>query len=500
MRVIILFLLSFCVAAVQTFAVGLDSLLNSKIKMQKPYLILNITSTECITCRAGFANILNNITDSQLKKKIIILSDDKNMSFYLRQNPQIYGGYKTIYDKELSAALALGPSATVSLIQNSGAHTYLVNKTDYDTINYLKQILATASVSTDYTRFKIKDSVFNNPTNLFFGNKKAILFNSQFQVALQFDFEKNIATYMQPQYNDSTIETLNRIISPHMSKELTDAQFAREELRGMGLEQITIHGLNLNSSTVLFKQYSVSMEIKNDFKDTATFSMPQILLAQNDDNNELFKLNKSAAFFFIDSLHYRGDVLEPLFSHGYQIFDGNFFIPYWDIQHSKSNNVNGREIKQATCMYIVKYKNYAKDKKWGYDIFKIYDTTKGPGTFFFRIDKEGNPVIISATNQTITNLGKNTTQNYSDFHSDNEETIKKFFDISFTKDTMWFAAVTDKSNYVKGCTSLKSGTTKMEKLSTQVLYESMRINGKELLGCKRNTETDELFFDVFSLN
>lgn len=151
-------------------------------------------------------------------------------------------------------------------------------------------------------------------------------------------------------------------------------------------------------------------------------------------------------------------------------------------------------------MYIVKYNNYTNDQMHDYDIFKIYDTAKGPGSFLLRADNSGDPVIISKTNQTITFLGSNARLNFSDFTTGSGEVIIKFFDVSFTKDTMWFAALTDKNNCVKGCRALKFNTTKTEQLSTQRPYESMRINGRELLGCKRNAETEELFFDVFAMD
>jgi len=192
---------------VKIFAVNIDSLIDAKIHIDKPYLIINLTSTDCITCRAGGVNLIKKLSDKVDKNKIILLSDDKNMSLYYQQYSNIFNGYKRVYDKVLSKALALGPFSSACLVLNNCAHNYSFKNMDIDTFNYVNESLLNSLVF-DNKEYKVKDSVFDNVPNLFFCDSYAMLFNVQFQIGLYYSMSTNIKKYTQPEYSDTTINIL----------------------------------------------------------------------------------------------------------------------------------------------------------------------------------------------------------------------------------------------------------------------------------------------------
>jgi len=77
MKSLISIILLALMLSTSVFAFNIDSLLQSKIPIENPYLVVNITSADCINCRLGSIKVLQQLKKAALSDRIVLLSDTK---------------------------------------------------------------------------------------------------------------------------------------------------------------------------------------------------------------------------------------------------------------------------------------------------------------------------------------------------------------------------------------------------------------------------------------
>lgn len=477
-------------------AVNLDSILKNETHISQPCIIINLTSTDCITCRAGSKKIIDAIYNN-VKVKIYVVADDKNMSVYFNKYPEIYNRFNIIYNKTASKYLALGPSSTVCLVDQSQITRFTLSQVNEDTLQYIKKWQE--KISSVKKQIKIKDSLFNDLSDIIFTNDYVLIYNEQFQNGLYFNFKTNLKCYIQPEYQDSTIEGLYELLRKNGIRNLTTATFGKQWLKEDGVSPISVHSINAIDNSLLFKLYAISIDtIMNNNTDTVSSANPYIFVTNDQKLNSHNILNvksyKEATLF--RSVINLGDTLYPLSSEKHQIHDGTIFMAYWDISHSKSLSINGRFVKLPTKASIIAFKNKengaAKPEK-------IYKVKNDSGTkFFFRISDRGYPLVVNNSSKTITILQNYHEMSYNSLTASTTYNILKCLDVSLKNDTIRYVAITDNKKSIKGYHAINTQENKIEVINSKIEYDNIKINGNSILACKKELETNELIFDLFS--
>jgi len=483
---------------------NLDSLLAAKINMTKPYLIVNITSHDCITCRAGAANILNKLA-SNYKNKIVLLADDKNMALYYNDNSDIYSGYPRIFNKYISDSLAFGPFSSACLIEKEGVHCFSFKNMNDDTLAYFKSQLdhSDRDLSSHYV---IKDTVFADYSRLFFDNRNAFLFNNQFQIGLMYEMNLNHSEYLRPKFNDSTINKLYKILTFNGIKKLTNATIGRSTVNKMGLSEISLISMDLKSNSIYFKIYVVAKDsvFKGTDTNINTYVIPMMFFAKGTSGQfNILDLGNYNSFSQMDTIHYLGNTLSPHLGN-YEAKDTYIYMPYKDQDHCMSEKVDGKELTLPTNLSIVKFSFAKNDQPKVEFVYQLDESDEnGPniyytGTFFYRISDQGFPIAVNQTKKHITLVECNTKIPFNNFIFDIDDTINSVSDIARNNDTLKMVATTRKNNTVKIIYCISAKKYIINKINIKQPYHSLRIQGNTILGYRKNDDANEINYDRFT--
>jgi len=498
---IVICLLFTLVLPFKIFGINIDSMLARKINAARPYLIINITSTDCINCRMGSIKILNKLKGSDYKDKIILLSDDRNMASYFQDNADKYDGYKKVYDRDLSRALSLGPSCTASLVSPSGIHSYLFNNLYDDTLNYFKSVLD-SNVPETARGEKITDSVISDVSKLYFGNDNAFILNYPFQIGLRYDMVTHSVEYLKPAISDKLLAGLYERIASIMGRKLCDVKTAHKVLHMVGTPIVMAEQLNTQDSSAIFKLYNITLD--TTYKGTDTMinanSRMQILLASGmTGTTDVLNLDSYSSYVFFDSVHYLHNTYWPHTTLNYEVFNGHFYVTYCDQEHSRKTNDHGREVTIPTALSIIDFTAGADGKAHAQHVYTVdgYDGASS-SDFFFRIDDKGYPVTVNMATKEFTFLKENKKIDFSKFGCSQDETLSSIYDFTISGDTIMFVGLGNKNTCVKGTYDINMKQSVITMPGSNTIYQAMRINGNNILGCKKDADKDELVFDRFT--
>jgi hypothetical protein len=497
-KIITVFLLS--IVCLPAFAINLDSLLNNKITVSKPYLILNVTSTECITCRAAAVNVLNKIKGAVDNKKIILLSDDKNMNIYFKDNKDIFGDYQTVFDRSLSRLFARGgPSATACVVGNDSVHIFTLVKANNDTIKFIKSLLA-EKVTGNNKRMVVHDSVIRNSSQFYFHKKNVLFLNTQFQVGLSYNIGSNTVGTKRLQCNNQTIERLLGIWRKDKeNNHLSTADITNALLKKKGVAPVTVNAINLRDGSACFKLYATSISVSENKQDTTIMILANLFLATDLLlGSDPLNLNDYRSFSLLGPVPDVNDTLNPL-GYDYELSNDRFYVPYWNSRGSTYRVQNGRKIMNVTDVRIAELNFKNNDAVGKVNVYSIKDGAKGPGKFFFRLSDNGLPLVVSKTNKSINFSGKDKRLLFNELVFENADTVNNIFDIASTGNVLKLVAVTTSGVFVKGTYDLATGKVQLEKLDNKnVVYDNLAIDGNDILAFRKNEEENELILDQFT--
>src|SRR5690554_354421 len=108
------------------------------LKKEKPYIIINVRSNDCLNCFATVPSIYDHICE----KRILLLSDDALMKPYLLQNSNINKEINFLKDKKLSDSLAFNHLSSLILVEDTAVHIYNLSADLSQKINEIKNVLA----------------------------------------------------------------------------------------------------------------------------------------------------------------------------------------------------------------------------------------------------------------------------------------------------------------------------------------------------------------------
>ncbi len=474
-------------------------MLSEKIHIERPYLILNITSGECITCRTAAVNILNKITKTIAKSKIILLSDDKNMNIYFKENEEIFGGYQTVFDKRLSRLLSNGgPSATACLIGIDSMHCFTLTKANNDSIAYIRTVLS-GKTTGGKKRIIIQDSITRSASRLYFDKEICTFLNTQFQVGLLYNIGSGVTTYIHEKCSDETMGGLLGILGQNGYNGLSTAAMSDALLKKKGVSPAIINAINLHDRRMCFKAYATSISVSENLQDTTIKVLANMFLAKDlMQGSDPLNVDNYKSFSLLGSVVDNNDTLTPLIGD-YEFANDHYYMPYWNSKGSIYKIQNGRKINKATDVRIVEMDFDNNKHARRVHVYSIQEGKDGPGNYYFRVTDAGLPVVVSKTNKTINFLSENKRTSFSEFIYEAGDTVTNIFDITCNDNLLKFVAVTGKNNFVKGTYNILTAKIEMYKLDNKdIVYDKMRIDGDNILAFRKNENENELILDQFA--
>ncbi len=479
-----------------------DSILSANFKKDNPYLVLNITSADCINCRLGGIKVLQQLKKADLADKIVLLSDTKKMSLYFQDNKDIYEGYRTIYNKELSDELAMGPSCTVCLVDKNNIRRWLFKNIDNDTLNMFINALNASSTSPLHS-YKVRDSIFDNLNDVHFANNHVVLFDDKFQISLYYDLQTQRATYSRTDITDSVANSIYGILKSNGMSASAPASFVRQHLRFDALPMAIANSIDRNSGSLLFRLFQAKLDsitLPNGKRDLNVNFYTQAIIGHNEQkNNNILNIGNYKKFLLLDTIRNNGKLYMASQNLNHQVKEGNYFIPFISSHNAKITVVEGRTVHTPTELAIFEYTANGNSKGKLNNVYPVsnYEGNARPD-MFFRVDDKGIPVVVNNVRKSINKLKEGSNIDFSSL-SVAGESIIRVFDIDVKNDQIRFVGTTSNNAFVKGVYEIKSGKTSFTKLKSNIVYTNMKINGNSILACKKELETNELIFDLYTL-
>lgn len=260
-----------------------------------------------------------------------------------------------------------------------------------------------------------------------------------------------------------------------------------------------VGAINLHVRSACFKLYATSISVSENLNDTTVRFIPVMFIAKNlSQDTDLMNLNEYGSYTLLDKICDEKDTLGPLSDQNYEFNKDHLFMAYWNSRGSNFMIRNGRKIQKATDVRIAEMtlENNATAKK--INVFGIHEGEAGPGSFYFRVSDEGLPIVVSKTNKCIDFLNKDKKISFSELIYQEGDTVNTVFDISSIHNVLRFVGMTTKNNFVKGTFNVLTGKIKIDKMAgDSVLFGNMRIEGNDILACRKEEDTNELILDRF---
>lgn len=473
-----------------------DSLLSSTLNIPKPYIILNFTAADCMMCRSGSVNIINKFKNKEYANKIILLSDDRNMAIYYRQNADIYNAYQKIYNKELSQALANQYFSTACVVQEGGEKCFLMNKITEDTLIYIQSVMEKNTVVPALINNIFTDSMIVSDIPVFSYNQDyTILLNRQFQYALVHDIKKAAISYAEPQINDTNVSAIYNVIKSKSADNFTDVAYSRQVLKMGGMPQLIIKNIDNNIGRSLFFQLNtVTTKHKIDDTNKHYAVSGRILLAFNcTDKKNALNINNYSSYLWLDTLHNGNDILRPETVFNYEIANGHCYLPYYKVDDSMLSRVLPTKEK------IVEFTYDTSQKIKIHNIYPLPFYSEKPYSYFFRIHTQGYPIVVNEMNKSMMFLGTNEIVLFEELTGKRGELLNKIFDFKEQNDTIIYAGVLQSGVCIKGCYALKTQKATTEILHKTKPYTNMKISGNTIYAYHKDIESNTYRYDVFRL-
>ncbi len=473
-----------------------DSLLSASVPLKRPYVVLNITSTDCIACRSMGVAVLNSLAGDKYKDKIVIVTDDRGMTPYFKDNSSIYGKYPVVCSRKLSAALSIGPLSTVALVQTSGIHPYLFANVNKDTLSYLAAVL---SVSTPYRRFTIPDSLLSGLSAIQATDNAVLLTNDRVQLGLLYDRAKGTVKYLQPSTTDEAAEAVYDIFRKEGGKKLFPAAEVRKTVGRIGMSMVTICRADMVTGTAMFRLFSMQQDTVITGTDTninCQMRNPDLLASGIKNGADPFNIASYSSCIPVDSVHYRNKCYMPTSTIAYEAGSGHFLFPVANYESGRKINYNGKEVNVTTDMCIAMMK--AADNKTQYQkIWPIegYDAMEA-GLVYFRTDKQGLPVLVNNSLKVLSFPERAVSIPYASL-AEERDTVAYLYEVSVSDSGIKFAAQTTGKVIVAGYFDLARKKATLARLDDT--YSYFCINGAELLACKKSEDEDKWHVSLFRL-
>jgi hypothetical protein len=480
----------------QSMAINTDSLLSASVKITKPYIILNFTSADCVMCRGGAVSIISRLKNKENNDKIVLLSDDRNMAIYYRQNADIYGTYKKIYNKELSEGLAIRQFSTACLVQGGGKKCFLMNKISNDTLAYIQSVLDNSTTVHSLLSNVFTDSMIISDIPVFSYNQDdAILLNRQFQFALVHDIQNATISYAEPEINDTNVGKIYKMIKTKLTDSFTDVAYSRKVLKMGGMPQLIIKNIDNNiGRSILFRLNTVITQPMINDTDYHYSVSGKILLAFNCTNKKnVLNINNYSSYLWLDTLHSGNDILRPETVFNYEIANGHFYLPYYKVDDSMLSRV------LPTQEQIVEFTYDSSQKITLHNKYPLPLYSEKPYNYFFRIHTSGYPIVVNEMNKTFIFLSTNETVSFEQLTRNSKENLYKVFDFKEQNDTIKYVGTLQSGICIKGFYALKTRMAASVVLHKTILYTNMKISGNSIYAYHKDIDGNKYSYDEYRM-
>ena len=303
-------------------------------KQQKPFILLNFSSRDCINCRSGVSYILPEMSKTVGDSNIVLLIDHKNLSLYLNKYPELFSKYNTQISQELSSQLSPDGRSRLFVIGKDKKADFDLNVLDKKVLNSI--VDSFHSLSADGTKavglnksqdggvskrlnYSGVDTVFEQYEEIFeAGNSGCMVFSKQFQIGRVIDFHDASSQYFEFGVNTAAINRLNTIVSRSYPMNYLPADSSQKILRLMTLPAIYIENIRFAGEKcyIAFKYNCVSYDgVKATGEDIGIRS--RYFVGEIDLKDRPIKvlcdLSNYNAFYLVDTLVKGEQVYNPNF-------------------------------------------------------------------------------------------------------------------------------------------------------------------------------------------
>lgn len=507
LRSFLLIIISF-LYAVTANANKVDSLLNSTINIQKPYIIITLPENDCINCKSNAFNLFNNFC----KKKIIILSDSKLMYSYLKRNSNIDSSIIFLYHRQLSQYLSYKGLSSVCLVTKNGIKKYALDANFQNDVAHIRAIINKNCNS-------ITDTALSDSSSILLGNvlniqhKKptfqcldtlgiiesdicsyfnigdnSYFFNKKFQMGAAHKNQDSYLTYQYLTFDSTLQDGLQSIVKKFSPRSgLLQPNDADSLLKKIGQPDITILATDSKS---LLGYYNACFEDAASTEDHRFVKVYKqfFLFTNNTSHFDPFNLNSYTNKFWIPDTLYLINKLYELFPHrGYCLKGTDLYIPLIGY-----DTINGK----LYFNYFFKIADFNLNPK-GNAVLKriiVINAVDTVTDFFMRIDKDGNPIVIDEGNQRIYFSKNNQTLQFKSIY----KSLSYLYDLNFaTKQQMNFAGVSSENGSktpIIGIFDYKNKkTTNIIKLNNKTLLDKAQIANNTLRGYYK--QANNIYFE-----
>lgn len=480
-----------------TGATNADSLVSSIIKIPKPFLIINVTSTDCISCRGAASKTLEDLKKHIASDKVVLLSDDKMMEIYFKKYLGIYGNFKTYINKELSQALTDNAKSKLCLVEEKGTSIYSIPLNE----SKIKEIASVIESNTTnkkngsslLTNFQIKDSLFKTE-NIFFEAQRNIylLYNDQYQIGLL--GSDGEGQYLEPTIEDSTINLLYGLLSKYVSHDFLSDSESKQVLLPLTMPTVYIKSYRFseNKCYVLFKLNTVFEQprIKETERKVGVFGRFFFgeMSINGMSNKNMLNVSECAAYSWLDTTNYGDDLYMPLVDKGFEVNNDTVFLPVIRTDN-KGNHLNDLEIN------VAKYKFSPNGKLIFTGVFQNHAINK-PDVYSIRKEYNGVPVILNKRRKSVIFINSKKELLLNDYIKE-RDSLTAIFDIIVNGENLIIIGNNVKKENVQGIFDLKNNTLSLKKLNDLPPFsDAVFFNNSLYTYTKDNNENLIIFKEI----
>jgi hypothetical protein len=371
-----------------------NSLLEYKFP-EKPFIVVNIKSNDCMTCWGLSTNLIDKI---KTKDKLIILFDDQTMSLYVEKNKNKFEGLNIIYDNDLSKKFSIESKSSVSVVTKKNTNNIYLSNINDSIVDSINNILQNIEIDNKISNIeKYKGVKFDN-SNFIYDRNSSILFNNKYQIGFYSTNDNIVYDYIEPKYSNKTTNLLNRFIKLKNETSYVSDSVRELILNKVGMPNINIKNLEFNEKIAIGLKLNTVINKSDPLDTNLNFSVISKYFIAINTSQILNTLNVDSYshYYLIDTFYHIDKYLAPISTFGFQLIKNKLFIPFMDY-------VSGTDKEKH---YLVEFtidslKNNKLEKT---NIFPLTDfDNKSTEDILLRVDENYTPFVIYKNQRLIYN-------------------------------------------------------------------------------------------------
>lgn len=397
-------LLSFIITAsfISVKAHGSDEEYSTLNHVPKPYLILNIRSSDCFGHQSYIVDFLRNISSENLGK-VFILSDEKQMGAYLKRNSDALKKLSFAWNKNLSDSLSDNNMNSICLVQESGMTRYRLDEKLNANADYINKVLGPNDQERSLSHKPFSSQIFKDTTISSYSKiskhkGSLLILDNKFQTGSSIQNNTIEHTDLLSQDSGKWHAIATKLLK---GLKVIPLDSSRKTLNM--LAQPLSNFKSIQNGTLLFWgnicYESASSDLTKADKEIRIQKYPFFAWQIGDGNP--FYISAYKNLCLIDSFRIADKDYYPILSKGYAFHKGSLYLPF---HQYKSNDLD-----VAPEIVIVSLHIAANKKASIKALYPTHKTTDSLADYFFKVDDQGFPIIVDKMNENILFLSNNET-------------------------------------------------------------------------------------------